>query len=375
MNRQSEGRGCDAAGKQRRWRVMSRAVSCMGVPLGLCLASTAASAQQVTLYGTMDTGLTYISNSGGSKLIEMQPNIMWKSAFGLRGSEDLGGGTKAFFDVSKTFNTSTGADYGFGPSMGLSNDRWGTLTMGQLNDFMFLSLTVQRWGPELYSMPPYNTSAGPFTSLGLTSGSTDFNGTAGWYVFNNAVSYRSPTINGLTVGAMYAFGNVAGHVGRGSTQSYGADYSLGPLQLDAAYTLSRSTDMVEDGGALRNWGFGGRLAVGSAWLDALYTNTRNTGLGTGVQVVSAGGQFPVTRNTVMSLNYHYDWANASADSYHAHQISAGLFYGFSRRTDVYATLTWQRASGNGATAMVDYTMARSSTASQTVARVGITHRF
>ncbi|SAK52369.1 outer membrane protein (porin)-like protein [Caballeronia glebae] len=343
--------------------------------MGLCLVGTSAMAQQVTLYGTIDTGITYISNAGGKSLIEMQPNIMWKSAWGIKGTEDIGSGTKVFFDISNTFNTATGANYGFGPAFGVTNDTWGTLTAGQLNDFMFLSLTVSRWGPQLYSAPPYYTSAGPFDKLGLNAGTMDFNGLAGWYVFNNALSYRSPTINGLTVGAMYAFGNVAGHMGRGDTQSFGVDFSRGPLQMDAAYTFTRSSDVIQSGQALRNWGLGGRMAVGAAFIDAIYTNTRNTAVGTGVQVIGAGAQYPVTRNTVMSMNYHYDWANAAQNSYHAHQIGAGLFYGLSKRTDVYLNLVWQRASGDGAVAEVNYTHTASSTASQTVARVGMTHRF
>ncbi|MCC8393591.1 porin [Paraburkholderia sp. MMS20-SJTR3] len=346
-----------------------------GIPLGLCLVGPGVGAQQVTLYGTLDTGITYISNAGGGRLIEMQPNIMWKSAWGIKGTEDIGAGTKVFFDLSNTFNTATGANYGFGPSIGLTNDTWGTLTAGQLNDFMFMSLTIARWGPQLYSAPPYYTSAGPFNSLGLKFGSMDFNGQAGWYVFNNAVSYRSPTINGLSVGAMYAFGNVAGHMGRGDTHSFGLDYSRGPLQLDAAYTFTRSADIVQNGQAIRNWGVGGRMAVGAALVDAIYTNTRNTALGTGVQVIGGGLQYPLTQATTFSLNYHYDWANTAQKSYHANQIGAGIFYALSRRTDVYATAVWQRASGDGATAEVNYTMASSSTATQTVARIGITHRF
>lgn len=383
MNRQCDRHACNAAGKRSRRFQTARAsrwarlghLGRFGISLGLCVAGTAASAQQVTLYGTMDTGITYVSNAGGKKLIEMQPNIMWKSAYGIRGTEDVGGGTKVIFDVSNTFNTSTGADYGFGPSLGVTNDKWGTLTAGQLNDYMFLSLTIARWGPQLYSAPPYYTSAGPFNKMGLKYGSMDFNGQAGWYTFNNAVSYRSPTINGLTFGAMYAFGNVAGHMGSGDSNSFGVDYSLGPLQLDAAYTFTRSADIVQAGQALRNWGFGGRLAVGRGTVDAIYTNSRNTALGTGVQVVGVGGQYPLTRNTVVSLNYHYDWANAAQNNYHANQLGAGIFYGLSKRTDVYATVTIQRASGDGAVAEVDYVMAGSSNATQTVARVGMTHRF
>ncbi|WP_322048105.1 porin [Paraburkholderia sp. J67] len=330
---------------------------------------------QVTLYGTIDNGITYISNVAGGKQIEMQPGIMWKSGFGVRGTEDLGGGSSFFFDVSHSFNASNGADYGYGPQIGVRNDTWGTLTVGQLNDFMFQSLTLSRWGPELYAMPPYNSSAGPFSGFNLNMGSLDFNGVIGWYLFNNAVSYRTPAIYGLSLGAMYAFGGVPGHTGRGNTQSFGADYSCGPLQLDAAYTYTRDTDIVNDGQALRNVGFGGRLSIGIGSIDALYTNSRNPNNGAGAQVVSFGGFYPVTPNVTLSLHYQYNWGNAVLNHDHDHQVSVGAFYGLSKRTDIYAIAVYQRASGVDAVARIGFLPQSSSTDTQSLVRIGITHRF
>lgn len=69
----------------------------IALPDALALTATAVHSQQVMLYGTVDTGVEYLTNVGpeSSKLIRVsgvtgaQP-----SRWGLRGEEDLGGGLK-----------------------------------------------------------------------------------------------------------------------------------------------------------------------------------------------------------------------------------------------------------------------------------------
>ncbi|CAE6705513.1 Outer membrane porin protein [Paraburkholderia nemoris] len=72
-------------------------------------ATSVAHAQNsVTLYGIIDTGLTYVSNDGGSKSISMSSGNESGSRWGLKGSEDLGGGLKTIFQVENGFNSTNG---------------------------------------------------------------------------------------------------------------------------------------------------------------------------------------------------------------------------------------------------------------------------
>ncbi|MFX7140466.1 porin, partial [Acinetobacter baumannii] len=61
----------------------------------------------VTLYGVADVGIEYLSNvpspSGGSNLVRMSSGNMSTSRWGLRGTEDLGGGLKALFELESGF--------------------------------------------------------------------------------------------------------------------------------------------------------------------------------------------------------------------------------------------------------------------------------
>ncbi|MDI7066106.1 porin, partial [Klebsiella pneumoniae] len=73
----------------------------------LGLVALGAHAQSsVTLYGIVDTGIGYQSSqtslgstSGGRSVIKMVNGIWAGSRFGLKGGEDLGGGTKAIFQL------------------------------------------------------------------------------------------------------------------------------------------------------------------------------------------------------------------------------------------------------------------------------------
>jgi len=64
------------------------------------LAATGAFAQtSVTLYGNMDQAVFDAKQSGGNKVLSSASNAGTTSLWGITGSEDLGGGTKAEFDL------------------------------------------------------------------------------------------------------------------------------------------------------------------------------------------------------------------------------------------------------------------------------------
>src|ERR1044072_9814364 len=63
-------------------------------------ATTGAWAQSsVTLYGSLDAGIAYISNAGGHSKWIMEQGNMQPDRWGLKGVEDLGGGLKCVFQL------------------------------------------------------------------------------------------------------------------------------------------------------------------------------------------------------------------------------------------------------------------------------------
>jgi GBP family porin len=70
----------------------------------------------VTLYGLIDTGVVYTnnqaSNSGpGHSAWQENGGMLSNSVWGLRGSEDLGGGLSAIFRLENGFCVNNGKTY------------------------------------------------------------------------------------------------------------------------------------------------------------------------------------------------------------------------------------------------------------------------
>ncbi|WP_240655869.1 porin, partial [Paraburkholderia phosphatilytica] len=109
--------------------------------LALLGAAGAAHAQSsVTLYGVLDNSIQYVSNVGGHSLWNMAAGNLQGNRFGLKGTEDLGGGLKAIFQLENGFNPNTGSlgqggrMFGRQAYVGLSGDQWGTVTLGRQYD-------------------------------------------------------------------------------------------------------------------------------------------------------------------------------------------------------------------------------------------------
>ncbi len=74
------------------------------------LSTTAAMAQStVTVYGIIDAGYNRVSGLRQGTVNTIASGIMEGSRFGLRGSEDIGGGYKAIFTLENRFEADTGS--------------------------------------------------------------------------------------------------------------------------------------------------------------------------------------------------------------------------------------------------------------------------
>ncbi|NMM11759.1 MAG: porin [Polaromonas sp.] len=74
------------------------------------LSTTAAMAQStVTIYGLIDGGVNYVSGLKNGSSTSIASGIMEGSRFGLRGTEDIGGGYKAIFTLENRFEVDTGS--------------------------------------------------------------------------------------------------------------------------------------------------------------------------------------------------------------------------------------------------------------------------
>ncbi|MGF6408826.1 porin [Paraburkholderia sp. MM5482-R1] len=346
------------------------------------MCSTVWAQSSATLFGSIDNGLTYVNNYGGHSLVKMQDGINKSNSLGFSGSEDLGGGMRAFFKLENGFSANTGAlgqgglVFGKQAYVGLGDKAIGEMTMGRQYDYTVL---LEHYLPCL--------NCGLF---GVQS--ADLDRVSGERL-NNTAQFSSATFGGFKGGVMYAFGQNSGtlstNLGRAISANlqyaYGG-FSAGAVLTDinqapvfagltgAATVLGRAvtptTTLIVDN--QRVLGFGATYVYGAWSGAALYTNThlKLAGRTATDQVLHVGGDWHVRPDLVLAGKVSFDRFESSR----WYTATAGIDYLLSKRTDVYIDLDAQKASGQGTVASIALT-APSSTDRQFVSRVGIRHLF
>ncbi|CAM2156951.1 Outer membrane protein (porin) [Paraburkholderia tropica] len=350
----------------------------------------------VTIYGIIDDGLTWSSNQGGHSAVQLHSSISQGNRWGLRGNEDLGGGTSAIFRLENGFNVNTGAMsqggrlFGRLAYVGLANEHYGTLTLGRqgeaIGDYIgTLSANGSLPGGILFPHP----------------GDLDNNGID--FHLNNAVRYVTPTVAGFSGMATYSFGGVAGNMAQNSAKSFALQYINGSLQLVGAFTsIDHPAQAVPEGvwtasntvsgnyglaaGSYKVFGLGAAYTIGSFKLSADWTHTQfadldpTLGAKIGGHVTFNIGEIVVSYMLTPTLQlgaaYSFTEGNVSATGQapHYHEADASVDYYLSKSTDVYASATYMRAGG-GAVADLAPVLSASSSINQVALRLGIRKRF
>ncbi|MGB8419257.1 porin [Paraburkholderia sp.] len=359
----------------------------------------------VTLYGLVDEGFDFTNNVGGKQVYELQSGYAQGSRWGLKGAENLGGGLKAVFKLESGFNVNTGRlgqgglAFGRQAYVGLSDEKFGTLTFGRQYDSVvdYLAQTTANgnWAGYLFSHPYDNDN------------------TDNSFRVNNTVKYTSPEIAGFQFGGTYSFSNATGFANNRQA-SVGAQYATGGLLVAAAFLnadnpSSSAAGAINNGGdenfvasRLRIFGAGINYTFGSATVGFAYTNTNvsqptNSGY-VGAITPPAGtvlsslkfnnfeinGKYQFTPAFFVGAQYVYTRTSyeTSNGTLHPSYQSVGLMvdYNLSKRTDLYVQGAYQHAGGDQTETVLSYAYVPgadsvSSTGNQLVVRAAIRHKF
>ncbi|CAB3969632.1 porin [Burkholderia cenocepacia] len=348
-----------------------RSFALLALPAALYAAGAHAQSS-VTLYGIADAGIAYVHNaqnangSNASSLVKFSSGNLSGSRWGLRGTEDLGGGLAALFQLENGFNIGTGAfgqgsrEFGRKAVVGLASSTYGTVTLGRQYDPVV---------DLVQGLTQDNYFGGVFATPG------DLDNYDNSLRVSNSVKYTSPLISGFQFEGLYGFGGVAGATGSGRTYSFGASYANGPLSLGAGFFYANGGSTVANG--VRTW---------SSSSDTLFNTVINQGFSSAksIQIVRVAGQYvagPATfglaysntqygADTLSAFSQNAKFNNGSAffnwqfspalragvgynytsltgpSSAHYNQVNLGADYALSKRTDLYALFGYQKASGN-----------------------------
>jgi predicted porin len=291
------------------------------IALAVLAASGAAMAQSsVTLYGVADVGIAYEDN-GSATTTRMDAGNLNTSRWGLKGSEDLGGGLKAIFQLEAGLSLDTGAQSD--PAKLFNRQSWvgvqsgfGTVKLGRQNNPVYATAgTWDSFGDAL---------AGDSSRLFSYNGSRT----------DNMVSYNYAS-NGFYGEVQYALGEVAGNNSASRTVAGFVGYKAGPF--DVVLTTQNINDAT-DTHTTKMTLIGGNYNFDMAKLFAAYAVEKTDGASVtrDQKDMHIGVTVPVGTAGTFELSYlaKKDDLTANAD---AHQVAIGYVHNLSKRTALYTS--------------------------------------
>jgi predicted porin len=335
--------------------------------------SGAAFAQSsVTLFGIADTGFSYYKGDGNGNVKAMTNSGLNSSRFGVRGSEDLGGGLKANFWFEGSVNTDNGA----GSATNTNNQATGSSGTGfAFNRRMFVGLSGgfgearlgRNYTPiflQISANDPFGTNGSGDTKIYATTGLIGSASVTTNVRASNALEYLTPPgIGGVYVHGMYALGEnpscsaaaVNGPcvsnpaVNDGRVVGVRAGWAGGPADVSVAYNKTNYNKTPAQGD-YSVYGAGLTLTFGAFKPMLQYVHHKiDLDNSTGVPdqertdwLLGLVANFGAT-DLRASFN-RYDIKNTPND---AQQIAIGPVYNLSRRTALYGTFSQMSNKGSG----------------------------
>jgi predicted porin len=347
--------------------------------------SGAAFAQSsVTLFGVVDTGISYYKGDGNGSIWAVSNSGINSSRFGVRGTEDLGGGLKANFWLEGSVNT----DNGTGSASNTNNQVSGgnpsstctvtgatpnppatavtctstTSANGSqgftFNRRMFVGLSGgfgelrlgRNYTPlfwQITNNDPFGTNGVGDTKIYNLTGLQGGGAITTTVRASNALEYLTPPgIGGVYFHGMYALGENPSDNGAnsnpnsrdGNTVSARLGWAGGPADISAAVTQTHmfQTPTLTQG-TYTGVAISGTLTFGNFKPMAQYVRNK---------IDLSGGNDPESDNWMLGLVWtigpvdlraSYNKYNLKNSSNDAQQFAIGPIYNLSRRTAVYAT--------------------------------------
>jgi len=283
------------------------------IALGLLAAAAAGGAfaqSSVTIYGRLN--LTVESQKFGDE--DRQNSVVDNaSRIGFKGTEDLGGGLKAGFQIEHGFNADTG-------SVRNSSSFWNRQSEVNLSGG-FGTVRLGAWTPDTY----FATS----DYIGMHNHETGDSSDALYastFKYDNKVGYVSPNLGGFQAFVSVAEGSPT--VER--TYDIAAYYDRGPLHLGFGY---------EKQDELKQFAIRGLYELGAFTVGALYQRDTDM-LGAGNRnYFRVSGMYAFGANELhLNVGRAGEYSD-EADTGSSTQWTVGYNYNLSKRTKVYGYYT------------------------------------
>ncbi|WP_118183966.1 porin [Paraburkholderia phosphatilytica] len=359
------------------------------IAAGAFAANGAHAQSSVQLYGLIDLSVpTYQSHAdaNGNHVVGMgiggEP---WFSGsrWGVKGAEDIGGGTKVIFRLESEYRMSDGEMEDQGQIfdrdawVGVQNDTFGKLTAGFQN-------TIARDASAIYGDPygsaALSTEEGGWTNANNFKQMIFYAASATGTRYNNGLAWKKLFDNGIFASAGYAFGNTTSFSNNSNYQA-ALGYNGGPFNVSAFYNHADRAGFMN-----QSYSVGGNYTFSIVRLNAGYFGyvgdqgslgkRRDNAWTVSLKVAPKGAfdyelGYQQMRVKNAAYNSDGDIPNANIGAFDPTQgvhngfketLYGSVFYHLSKRTEVYLAGDYMRLHGGytvgttfGATNQVELT--------------------
>jgi predicted porin len=307
------------------------------------MSAPAMAQSNVSISGVVDQGVRHTSLASGGSLTEVSKN--WDNRLAFTGTEDMGGGLKAFFGLEMGFSANNGA-----LNNNLAFDRYSRVGLtGSFGEFFLgrfyspahvAGAMADPWGVE-----------GPAGNFKYVNANAFANDNLGGVRMSNSVQYVLPTMAGFTLWLAASPSQGGATTGVHSSRTSGSlKYSSGPITVTTAYDRADADN--------RFWLVNGLYDFRAFDVRLHYSASKLAGFSGSSWF--AASNIPATASTVLMVGYgkYDDKSPANADS---SKFTVGAKYYMSKRTNLYLNLGSESINGMPHR--------------QNMSEVGITHFF
>lgn len=371
-------------------------LSCLAVmSAAWCVAAHAESS--VTLYGVLDAGLLYQSTSAASfapnaknlgHVYRFKDGGIYSSVWGMKGSEDIGGGYRVNFRLQGSFDTGTGksglsdtpgtvAAFNQYATVGVSGPI-GTFTAGR----QIIPMIFAMYDTDVRSAQYFGSILTAWLGMNQAAGwaGTSTNAPIGALYDSNALVYESPKFYGISAALEYAPGGAPGQFQGGTRESAVLKYSNYGLNLAAVYynghdTNPTPTTPVTGLNNNRFMYFGAMYTWHDFSVSGSYSHGKNPSNSTraNYDLYAAGLGYRFNPSLKVTSGYYYLKDNNNSAN-HSGEVALGAEYNISKRTLAYAQVGYVDNHGTMNQTIV-YGQPVAPGASTTAAMIGLRHSF
>ncbi|SFC56054.1 porin [Massilia yuzhufengensis] len=281
----------------------------------------------VTIYGVMDAAVAVEDTDapGEDRRTVINSGNQSSSRIGFRGTEELGNGLKAMFNIEAGVALDTGAAdsalFGRRAVVGLQGN-FGTVTVGR----EYSPIAAVAAATDILGQGMFGSNLSAFGTNRLTRR------------LANSVNYKSNALSGFTVNAAYSAGE---RTADPSADLVGVslEYKNGGLYLGAGYHQYERLATGDD----KEMAIGAGYTMGAFEIKGNYLEADLTGANNAYKNTNLGVAYTTGANKFF-VNFQQQKIESGAKG---NTVSLAYTYTLSKRTNIYSTYAQLRNNGRG----------------------------